>query len=278
MGVHDSFSYTRLSLYSRCPQAYFHRYIEGKKIPPNGALIKGREVHRIREKSLLNKQSEGVLFTPEQAEDFAATSVDAAFQEEILAEEGKTLAQEKGEIKDSVVTLAKLDLLDFQPKINPIAVEKEVRFRIEGIDREIITKIDTIDGGPDKAPDQDVPASEHILRDLKTTGRTPSEKHVHTDPQLVLYRLGHKVEYGEYPKIAQLDVLVELKTPKSKEMIANVPEGEEQRVVNKLASTIDAVDREAFPPTLDPIVCNPEWCGFWKICLYGERGRIKGNG
>ena len=68
------FSASQLRMIRGCPLQYFYRYVEGRKIPPGVAMLRGSAVHETVETNLRRKIENDELSPIEEIRDLAADS------------------------------------------------------------------------------------------------------------------------------------------------------------------------------------------------------------
>lgn len=176
-------SYSQLSLFTGCGQAYYYSYIENLKIRPQGIkIINGSSIHTAaevngRQKILTKTDMPRTDIVDAAVSKYNALTVD---NDVYLDDEEKSKGREVvlGENKDHVVALAGLYADEITPAIQPAHVEKTVMINLpESLP--IMAIMDCID-------------DREVVHDYKTTGKLP--------------------------RSLCLDVMVETKTPKYQQL------------------------------------------------------------
>lgn len=256
-------SHSQLDMYSRCGMQYWHRYIEGIKAPPSVAMLVGSGTHEAIEADLAEKMATGQLLQDEAIPDIAADTVNRRWgaeppllnEEEALNGEKKT----KGEAVDRAIALAVCHHRDLAPELNPVAVEREWRVDVQGYPFELMGYIDV------QEPES--------IRDTKTSKKSPDKNAASNSQQLTLYHLACRVLDKTDP-VLYLDTLVSTKTPKVVTQTTTRTSMDHQRLLDRIAVMHDAVMKGVFTPAPeDAWCCSERWCGYWKMCPFGQKGR-----
>lgn len=240
-------SVSQINMYLRCPISYYYRYIEELVIPPRSALTRGKAVHSGIEFNYKQKM--------ETKEDLPLTDVQE-FTSSVFDEEAKETdfdGEDKGKVKDSTISLVSLYHQEVAPEVQPTAVEERVEIAFDGADYTLLGFIDLID-------------QHNMIRDTKTTGRTPNESVLQDNLQLAAYSLMYRTIKGEEETGVGLDYLVDLKTPKVTKMQAKVDEAQRVRFLRIMDAVANAIKAEAFYPNSNNMLCSPKNCGYWELC------------
>ena len=243
---------SQINTFLKCSRQWYYRYALGIVSPPGAAMSFGSSAHRAVETNYKQKIDTGV--------DLPAADVVEIFREDFRGREKETAwapGEDPGALADLGVKAVGLYQIEVAPTVQPLMVEKEFESTFSNTPLILQGRIDLVD-------DNDV------LRDMKTTGKSPSAGEADRSLQLSLYGVGYKAISGEYPKGYQLDHIVKTKTPK---IVCNRTTRTEADIARALA-VVGLVDRAItsgiFPPA-DPNhwVCSEKWCGYWNRCGYG---------
>jgi hypothetical protein len=263
----DHISHSQISTLSKCGEQYRRRYVEGEKLPPGFAQIRGGAVHYPIEKNMLHKMETGELLSLDEVRQLAADAIDSRLAGEIRLDGDYTergLAAARGLVKDEVVQLAGLHATKVAPSIVPTAIE--VRIEVPpsaALPVTLVGILDLIDGGD-------------RIRDTKTKQKSPSEGDADLSDQLTAYDLLFRALYGQAPKDLVLDHLV--RTPGRGELKV-VSQATTRSIsdlgvyLRRVEAAVRAVDAEIFlPAPQDSWSCSERHCGYATSCLF-FRGR-----
>lgn len=256
----DHLSISQINMYSRCGQAYYYRYCEGIKAPPGIALITGKSVHAAREKDLVQKIVSGEDLPLEEIKEEASIQVKESFEEEEIDLQGETDKKKvMGIVEDQSVALTELDYNHNLVNTMPIRVEHKVELDVESIGCSLHGIIDLVD-------------SDFLIRDLKTSGKSLSQKDADSSLQLTMYSLMHRLSEKKEESGVQLDVLVKTKTPKALNIVSKRDNQDIQVLLNRIARTKDGIEKEAWTPCApDHWACSEKFCGYFRRCPYSVK-------
>lgn len=262
-------SNSALSCLQRCGEQFRRRYVEKERVSPSPRMMRGTVVHRVATTSMLRKMEHEDLPTIEEAKDLAATHFEQEWAGGISFEQEPTeesVGAVKAAAKDFAVDLSAFHTETLAPAINPVGVERHITVKPKDSDLVIHGYIDLIDKRPEG----------EVIRDLKTSEKSPNREAAETSQQLTLYGMIRLAETGEMPTAFTLDYLV--RTPARRDR-KHVPltttrdRGDVVAMVNRINTAVDAVKRGTFvPANPDSWYCSRAWCEFWTTCAYVRRG------
>lgn len=259
-------SNTRLAMLARCGEQYRRRYIEGHKVPPDVGLIVGRAVDSAVSENLEHKMGTGELLEAEAVQEAARDALHAGWSgEEIkLSDEEIELGPSKvrGQAVDKTVRLASLHHNRIAPQLEPTSVQR--RWEVDMADAGYPT---TLVGIIDVEEDR-------ILRDTKTSKKSPAKDQADKSEQLTLYALGVMVNDGTIPEKLTLDYLVDKANPEAKVLETTRTEEDFPPVLARIERALGVIEAGAFAPA-NPETdwwCSPRWCGYWSTCPFVRRG------
>src|SRR3972149_1194965 len=93
MQVKDGIAYlssTSIDMFRRCPKQWYFRYIEGRKIPPGGAIVKGVVLHDIVRCDLQSLISDGLLLCEDTLLDMCSDGIDHYLSEHDVVNDFKS--------------------------------------------------------------------------------------------------------------------------------------------------------------------------------------------
>lgn len=170
--------------------------------------------------------------------------------------------EKPGEVKDKGYELVRLYHNEVAPKIQPTIVEEPIQFEING---------QPYSGQIDIGEEVDVdfgwgpPERRLVIRDTKTTGRSPAE-----DAYLLNmtgYAIAQRQVTGKIEADTVLDYLVALKEPKYKEIRMGGPisDGQIAQFASIVGAVSDSIKAGRFVPNgIINGACN--WCGYRPVC------------
>lgn len=246
----EHLSVSQINMYLRCPVSYYYRYVEGLIIPPKVALTRGKVVHSGIEYNYGQKM--------ETKKDLPLTEVQeytsAAFEEE--SEDTDFGEEDKGKVKDSAINLVTLYHKEVAPTVQPKAVEEKFEIGFVDTDYTLLGFVDLID-------------QNDVIRDTKSTGRTPSERVLVDNLQLAAYSLMYQEVTGKKEQGVGFDYLVNLKTPKVVSFRTTIDDVQRARFLRIMDSVAKAIKNEVYMPRTEQhgnYLCSVEQCGYWEKC------------
>lgn len=251
-------SASSVTTFLRCGQQWFFAYVAAVKAPPSLRAIRGIAAHAAVEVDMRQKIQTKVDIPVADMLD----AYDSSWNEESRDGFSVSSDEKPGVVKDKGYELVRLYHQEVAPKIQPTLVEEPIQFTINGqaysgqIDIAEMVEMDTLWGPPEERL---------VIRDTKTTGRTPAE-----DAYLLNmtgYAIAQRQKTGLIEADTVLDYLVALKEPKYKEIRMGGPVTDEQisRFAVTVGSVADSIQASRFVPNgLVNGACG--WCGYRDIC------------
>lgn len=250
-----------VSTYQRCQKQWEYAYVLQLRRPPSIKQGLGIAAHDAvgadLEQKVLTYQNlpvEEVVQTFEDAWDEIAADIEDITEEVRIGKRGKPLKERK-ENKARARESGRLAVATYHTevgsKIQPVAVEEQVRFQINGIEW-----TGYLDNRDDRGR----------IRDQKFVSKRPDGGGVYFVP-MVGYALGYRHQTGETESDVVLDNIVRTQEPYYLPIASNGPVTNEQ--VETFASIVSTVKRSIdagiFMPTgLQTHACG--WCGYSNIC------------
>ena len=231
-----------------------YAYVAGVKSPPSLRAIRGIAAHAAVEVDMRQKITSGVDLPVADMKDAYDTSWNAESSGGYTAVDTETPKA----VKDKGYELIELYHREVAPKIQPTLVEEPIQFNING--QAYSGQIDMAD----EVPLWD-DSKRLRIRDLKTTGRTPSDGSYLLN--MTGYAIAMRQKTGQIEYDTVLDYLIALKEPKYKEIRMGGPVTDAQ--IRQFAGVIDdvssAIHAGRFVPNgLVSGACS--WCGYTDIC------------
>jgi putative RecB family exonuclease len=244
----DFISATQIKMFLRCSLQYRYRYLDGLKIPPVGAIILGRSIHKGLEVNYSQKKETKTDLPISRVVEIYSDSFDRAGKEEEVNWEGEN----PGRIKDSGVGLIEAYQNDIAPAVQPLSVEEEFNLEFQNVSYVLKGYLDLVD-------------QNKVIRETKTANRSYSADSAMTDIQLTAYNLAWKYLKGEDPVSLCFDVLVKTKKPKVQTVVSTCRTNEQlNRFLKLLGNIAKAIQSGIFYPCENQQVCR--WCGYAELC------------
>jgi len=310
--IHTSF----MDVLWRCELQAMYRYLLGIRRPPSAYLHIGTGVHKSVELDLQNKIVTGELLKRSDAIEIAgATFESKAASDPIELEpdekkEGKSVSQVLGESKDKTVALAGLHYDKAAPILKPKLVEhpfaidmddwlrKRAKELHEAGEKEtdrdaakiLHNEAAAMNSAARKGTDlvgkrdvvEDAGDGDEIIRDTKTSGKSPNKEAAENLDQLSTYSLASLVFNKRLPKAVALDYLVQ--TP-AKHGLKYVPLTSQRTMddINVLlfrfarsihAWAVACKTGSFLPARSTDWWCSEKFCGFWHQCPAAKRPKL----
>jgi RecB family exonuclease len=259
----------QIETYERCGLQWSYRYNEGIKSPPGVKAIKGRATHKSVEANLRHVMDTKGMLVNREASDIAAEAFKEEWEkQEVFLEPDERkegAAKVRGKALDSVVKLADLHYNRVAPGIDPVAVEERFELELGDSPVNLVGVIDI------REPD--------CIRDTKTRSKSLSDGEAAKSIQLTAYAMKVRA-FGlqPFPIRVRLDALVETKAGKVSydHDIAEKTEHDARRLLRRIDAVWTAIQKGVFlPAPEDSWACSEKFCGYWQMCPYGAKGRVR---
>jgi hypothetical protein len=252
---------------SLCGERFRLSYLEGLRVRPGIAAAVGSGVHAVAALNLTRKMQGGALMPLEEVRDAARDAFARQWDEGVAllpSEIEHGAVQVQGEAIDRTVRLSEAHATKLAPAIRPSHVERAWVVEVEGFPFDLAGEID-VQEDRILADDCTVVAPSSI-RDLKTSGKMPTEKLVATSSQLSMYAVAKQALEGELPDRVALDYAV---TGKSGAVTVGSFVSSRRPVdiaafFERLERAAAVIEAQAFTPArpYEDWVCSPTWCGY----------------
>ena len=256
----DHVSFSQLNMLLNCGIQYDFRYVQGIKIPPAAAVIRGACGHRTNERNFRQKIESRIDLPKEEilatfSDEWEKGKYGIAWREEELA--GDSVAKAEGKWKDSGIGLIGKYHEEQAPLVQPVLIEEKFRVEFHG-------DFPPLDGIIDRITEDE------SVEDDKFVGKTPPEDDALKDVQLTCYHLGYRAKFGKDPKALRKRFAVDLKTPKT--VVREAPPREKaqlDRFLFRLEAGMKSIKSGIFLPAANGSwICSERWCGFFFLCKY----------
>lgn len=250
-------SVSQVRKYLKCPKQYQYKYIDKLKEDVGSGLILGRAFHKGMQTASIRKVIDGEIMDTSDVLDVYST----AFDDEIENQDVEWKEDEDpGKIKDegSKLMAVYYDELgrDIVPMVDdeglPYVERKHTFEMVPGLP--VFQVMDLID-------------ADGIIRDYKTSAKSPSKNVLDDGIQLPTYALGYRDLFGQQETKVGLDYAVNLKTKKKTVRIETdgpVSAGDIERTVETFVGVAKGINAGIFYPNDESNSCG--YCSFREIC------------
>ena len=263
-------SVTQLGMFEQCGVRYHFRYVRGIIAPPPIALLKGTGVHGGARENFRHKKEAHEDLPRKEIIECSVSAFEKAYSQagEILPtpeEEAMGIKNAIGRAKDSVAALSGIFADQVAPHYQPIYVEEGQRIIVPQSNYDLLAVMDLAD-------EQDV------VMDLKTAGKSKTQRDVDTSEQLSFYALVFKALTKRLPREVRLEVLVDKKAPDVQRLSSARDDQDLQVLLTRISTMVKALDHNMsqieektgkdFWIPADPSWwgCSPRYCGYWSMC------------
>lgn len=242
-----------ITTFLRCGKQWYFAYIEGIKSPPTLKQVVGIATHAAVETNMRQKVDTKIDLPTADVVDAFITSYDQQ-----LPDVDKNGDDDPGESKDSGVAITKLYQEKVAPDIQPLWVEREIQFAVDG--QPYSGVIDLVEERPGLF------GAERVIRDTKTTGRKPAAGGSY-GIAMTGYALAYREQTGDVEADIVLDYLVRTKTPQYVPINSGGPVEDDTikqfgSIVGQVAAAVQA--GSFLPNGIQNNSCG--WCGYRDIC------------
>lgn len=296
-----------IEMAAKCGEQFFRRYIRGEKRPPKTFLISGQAVDRGVTLDLNTKIETGVLASTNDVVDAVADTVAAYADWDSVEREddevGKSIDDLKGQTKDKAIRLATVHHGVIAPQIIPFQVARKFSVNLDkwllkrsremhedaeryaGWVRRVKRAHATALGsaakqGYDFVGEQDIVekltrqgeqlATSLIIRDTKTSKKSPTQDAADESHQLTAYALASQVIDHKLPDAVKLDYVVDLKRETKAMTLESHRDALDLDIyLNRIEATVVSIVTGNFTPAPNAAWwCDPRYCGYYSTCKY----------
>jgi len=242
-------SASSVATFLRCGQQWFYAYVENRKSPPSVKQALGLASHGAVEYNMRQKITSKVDAPLDEVLDAFSDSWNGMAPDIEIDEDDPA----PWKVKDNGIKIVRKHHTEVAPAIQPLYVEEPVRFDINSIPYS--GTIDLVD-------------QKRRVRDLKTTGRTPSKGKSHL-LQMTGYALGFRQATGETEAEVMLDYFIYYakQAPKYLPIASGGPIDDAHVVTfSKIVGDVygQIMDGRFLPNGIEGTACS--WCGYTDIC------------
>lgn len=292
---------------AKCGIAFEFRYVLGIRRPPSAFLLVGKSVdkgvttdldHKIRTGEL--EQESVILDVVRDAVETDPQKDDIELQDD---EAGKSVQQVIGETKDKAVRLVKAHHGVVAPTIRPAQVARKFSIDLDRFlrgrakdfrqqaekqgDKHAAKVLDqqarylnvAARDGVDFVGEMDiveryaeetdfVPAERLVIRDTKTSGKSPSANVADESHQLSAYALASQVLDNTLPDAVKLDYLIDLKRETKTMTVESTRTGPDlSAYLNRIVNAVATIESGMFTPAPNAAWwCSAKWCAYHNQC------------
>lgn len=251
-----------LDLLSKCGQAFFFEYLDGKRPPSDLKQLRGIVIHRVWETIGRAK----LAGTPMDTNDEALSELIEKLLEDEVGRRGVRLLPDDPPDEQAAVAGIFEEVLDYAilfrdgllPQLHPTAIEEKWVIEIPGFPYDLAGTWDTVE--------------ESGFRDLKTRTKAPSDGEADNAIALTLYALAYFVKYRALPKSIALDILV--RTPGGKTYVRTQTTTRTREHLDMQLRRVEAAARVIQTGVFMHATpglhwwCGPKMCPHWDYCPF----------
>lgn len=253
-------SVSQVKKFLKCPKQYEYKYINKMKETKGSGLVLGSAFHRGMQMASIKKVVEGEILQTKDVLDIYSESFDYQVENHDIewGEDDPDKVKDDGsqmmeKFYDEVGVL-------FTPKLNhegmPMVEQKHVFDIVPGLPTMVY--MDMVD--------------EHgIVRDYKTSKKSPSKNIIDETIQLPVYSLAYRDLIGEKEKGISLDYAINLKKEKKIMQMTSGPVADERndRVKETFVGVAKQINAGIFYPNEESNACG--YCSFKDICKSAKK-------
>ena len=263
----ERYSVGMINELSMCGMLTFFR-LQGYERVSSLPAVAGKAAHASIEDNLRHKMSTGSLLPAEKVIEDARVAFETFMEEDNVRINEDDMSVD--DQRERAMSFALMHHEHVAPNLDPVAVEKRFDIRIKEVDAQLSGYIDVIDQGAAT----NFRKVGLIVRDTKTTGKTPSDDVADKSIQLQMYAMAVSLLMGRKPIMVAIDALVITKS-RAHAKTATAPVGDFHGVLLRIEHAINNIRSGNFVPTQpDNWKCCDKWCQYWADdCPFGRRSR-----
>ena len=253
---------TSIEGFALCAENWRRRFIEGERRPKGLSAHAGQGVDLSVKANLRHIMEAGESLPVEQIESIARDGFTVSLDREgaLYLPDEIELGAEKanGAAIDKAVRLSVLHAQELAPKLRPTHLDWSWSLEIEGASFDLVGTADIREAG--------------MIRDVKSTGKSPDKTGAETSLQLTTYAMAVAAIDGEETSRVALDTLVDLKTPKLVVLESTRSAEDFGSVLSRLEVIEAAKAAGLFPPaSAGHWKCSANYCEYFSDCRYVRR-------
>ena len=254
-------SHTQLNMMLRCPKQYQFRYVDGRRVPPSGALVFGKAFDVTTSVDYEVRREAGEGLPQEAVLDLFSDSFDRGAGEEDI----RWGDEDPGAMKDEGVVLVGNYTSEVSPTVQPKLVQHEGKFRLGAVEMKVV--IDLVD-------------QQNTVIDIKTAGRKWSDAAARIQHIPYLWYLS-RLTKGARPWEMQFLYHVNVRSA-ARQRLAGRGHAEMVQILpavlskagfglyyEQLFTVAKQIKAGLFPPRTAAsgnYLCSEKFCGYWSLC------------
>jgi hypothetical protein len=257
-------SISQVGMYTRCGEQYRRRYVEGEKIPPGIAAVKGISVHKGAEFNFKAKIQSKKDKPVGDVVDYAVATLEGQIENEgiTLSPDEKVRGQKviMGEAKDRTAKMASVLMTQVAPRYQPVTVEETVNVPLPTSSHDLKGIIDLeAEGG--------------TIVDLKTSARAWNQERVDKSIQLPFYGMMKRALTGKDPEAVVVENIVDGSKMSNVTFSRKVGMNDYETVIRRLNRILEGINKGVYTPANPETSwwCSSTWCGYWTTCPFGGK-------
>ena len=188
------YSPSQINMFTRCPQQYEFRYMQGLKNPPVGLMVQGSAGHKAAEHNFVRKMATGEDEPLDVVSDVFSDEFDERVKlEQPIFEEG----QKSSVLKDQGIEMVQAHHTVIAPSIQPAEIEQ--KYVVNAGEYDILGYLDLVE-------------QNGVIVDLKYKARTPPQDDLDSDIQFTAYAMMRMVATGVPKQDMRMDIVLRQKT------------------------------------------------------------------
>jgi len=257
-------SASQLDMLGRCGEQYRRVYLEGERLPPGVAMLRGTGLHGGAEQNFRQKIETHRDLSVRDIVDASVNAFDVALASGVAltpAEASRGASAVIFDCRDDVAEMATVHAKQQAPQYQPLAVEAKVTLELP---------VKPLIGYVDLVATTEVNGESRVaVVDLKTSGKRKSQREADTSTQLTVYAAAAPT-LGVSPDEMRLDVLVQTRTGTTRQVLSTQRDASDFDALAARLTTFHAVIAAGSFVPASPLSwwCSPKWCGFWRTCRF----------
>jgi len=244
-------SHSQIEMFLRCPRQWEHRYIEGRIIPPGGALVFGGSYHTALEYNFQHK----IQTSDDMPVDDCVDCFVDAWNHAVGQWEERSLPVVWGDDNPNALMKTGIALVqkyrtEIAPSVIPARVEHRYSLKVAGT---------LFVGATDVELEGEVDVIDH-----KTASKSSNQADLDNalQPSAHAFALGRELVYEHH-------IAVKTSKPHIQILRTKRTHGDIVWWLDLATLVIAQMRTGLYPPNPNGWHCSPKWCGYWDLCKGG---------